>query len=42
MNTVVKRQVVVTPEFVERWNHWSMAAGQSWRVDGTYVKIRGI
>ncbi len=30
-----------TPEFVKRWNRWATAAGQSWRVDETYVKIRG-
>ncbi|OUL78082.1 IS6 family transposase [Paraburkholderia hospita] len=30
-----------TPEFVKRWNRFATAAGQSWRVDETYVKIRG-
>jgi len=30
-----------TPEFVKRWNCLAMAAGQSWRVDETYVRIRG-
>jgi transposase-like protein len=30
-----------TPEFVKRWNRLAMTAGQSWRVDETYVKIRG-
>ena len=29
------------PEFVKRWNRFGRAAGQSWRVDETYVKIRG-
>ncbi|MGF6507784.1 IS6 family transposase [Paraburkholderia sp. 32] len=29
-----------TPEFVKRWNRWATTAGQSWRVDETYVKIR--
>ena len=29
------------PEFVKRWNRFSRPAGQSWRVDETYVKIRG-
>lgn len=29
------------PEFVKRWNRFSLPAGQSWRVDKTYVKIRG-
>jgi putative transposase len=30
-----------TPEFVKRWNRLALAAGQSWRVDETYVRIRG-
>ena len=29
------------PEFVKRWNRFGRPAGQSWRVDETYVKIRG-
>jgi transposase-like protein len=29
------------PEFVKRWNRFALPAGQSWRVDETYVKIRG-
>ena len=28
------------PEFVKRWNRFGLPAGQSWRVDETYVKIR--
>jgi transposase-like protein len=30
-----------TPEFAKRWNRLAVTAGQSWRVDETYVKIRG-
>jgi transposase-like protein len=30
-----------TPEFVKRWNRFSTPAGRSWRVDETYLKIRG-
>ncbi|WP_341318603.1 IS6 family transposase [Paraburkholderia sp. IMGN_8] len=30
-----------TPEFVKRWNHFATPAGRSWRVDETYLKIRG-
>ena len=30
-----------TPEFVKRWNRLAVKAGQSWRLDETYVKIRG-
>lgn len=29
------------PEFVKRWNRFALPAGSSWRVDETYVKIRG-
>jgi transposase-like protein len=30
-----------TPEFEKRWRRFAEAVGQSWRVDETYVKIRG-
>jgi DDE domain len=30
-----------TPEFVKRWNRFSTPTGRSWRVDETYLKIRG-
>ena len=29
------------PEFVKRWNRFGKPVGLSWRVDETYVKIRG-
>src|ERR1700691_4238843 len=29
------------PEFERRWNRFARTAGPSWRVDETYVKIRG-
>ena len=29
------------PEFERRWNPFARPAGASWRVDATYVKIRG-
>ena len=29
------------PEFVKRWNRFSRIAGRSWRVDETYLKVRG-
>lgn len=29
------------PEFVKRWDRFARSAGRSWRVDETYVKIRG-
>ncbi|MFM0150877.1 IS6 family transposase, partial [Paraburkholderia sp. RL18-085-BIA-A] len=30
-----------TPEFVKRWNRFGTPTGRSWRVDETYLKIRG-
>ena len=30
-----------TQQFVKRWNRFATAVGRSWRVDETYVKIRG-
>ena len=30
-----------TPEFVKRWDRFARSADRSWRVDETYVKIRG-
>jgi transposase-like protein len=30
-----------TPEFEKRWHRDALAVGQSWRVDETYIKIRG-
>src|SRR5579864_489258 len=30
-----------TPEFVKRWNRFARPSGRSWRVDETYLKIRG-
>src|SRR5271170_6629351 len=29
------------PEFEKRWNRFARLAGRSWRVDETYLKIRG-
>lgn len=29
------------PEFEKRWNRFARKAGRSWRVDETYVKIKG-
>ena len=30
-----------TPEFEKRWHRHALAVGRSWRVDETYVKIKG-
>jgi transposase-like protein len=29
------------PEFIRRWNRFGISAGRSWRVDETYIKVRG-
>ncbi len=29
------------PEFEKRWNRFACTAGRSWRVDETYVRVRG-
>jgi transposase-like protein len=30
-----------TPEFVKRWQRYARSVGGSWRMDETYVKVRG-
>jgi transposase-like protein len=30
-----------TPEFCKRWNRYGRGSGRSWRVDETYIKVRG-
>jgi transposase-like protein len=32
---------VYTPELEKRWRRYAVAVGRSWRVDETYVKIKG-
>jgi transposase-like protein len=29
------------PEFIKRWNRFGRGSGRSWRVDATYIKVRG-
>jgi transposase-like protein len=29
------------PEFEKRWNRYARSVGDSWRVDETYLKVRG-
>jgi transposase-like protein len=41
-HTAIMRWVrCYTPEFEKRWRRYALAVGRSWRVDETYVKIRG-
>jgi transposase-like protein len=30
-----------SPEFIKRWNRFGRCTGRSWRVDETYLKVRG-
>jgi transposase-like protein len=42
VHTTIMRWVQrYAPEFEKRWRRFAQAVGQSWRVDETYVKIRG-
>ena len=42
VHTTIMRWVKrFTPEFVERWNCFGIPTGRSWRVDETYLKMRG-
>jgi transposase-like protein len=29
------------PEFEKKWNRFARSAGTSWRVDETYIRVRG-
>ena len=29
------------PEFIKRWNRFGKCSGRSWRVDETYIRVRG-
>ena len=41
-HTTIMRWVQrLVPEFEKRWNRFARKSGRSWRVDETYVKIRG-
>lgn len=39
--TILSRATRFTPEFVSRWNRSVTADGRSWRVDETYLRLRG-
>jgi transposase-like protein len=39
--TIMRRVQHYVPEFEKRWNRFASRAGSSWRVDETYVKIKG-
>jgi transposase-like protein len=39
--TILRWVVRYVPEFEKRWNRYSRRVGSSWRVDETYISIRG-
>jgi transposase-like protein len=42
VHTTIMRWVhQYVPEFERRWNRFARPVGRSWRVEETYVKIRG-
>nr|WP_263359542.1 hypothetical protein [Acidicapsa ligni] len=38
--TILRWVRCYAPEFIKRWNRFGKAAGRSWRVDETYIKVR--
>lgn len=40
--TIMRWVQCFVPEFERLWNRFAWQAGQSWRVDETYIKIRGV
>src|SRR6185503_21285446 len=41
-HTTIMRWVVrYVPEFEKRWSRWARKVNSSWRVDETYVSVRG-
>ncbi|MCP3728510.1 IS6 family transposase [Paraburkholderia sp. CNPSo 3272] len=41
LTTILRWVRRFAPEFVKRWNRLGRPTGQSWRVDETYLKLRG-
>ena len=39
--TILRWVQRLLPEFEKRWNRYAVSAGSAWRVDETYVKVRG-
>ena len=41
-HTTIMRWVIrYVPEFEKRWSRFARAVGRSWRVDETYISVRG-
>ena len=39
--TILRWVQQYVPEFEKRWNHFARPVGDSWRVDETYIKVKG-
>ena len=39
--TIMRWMQCYAQEFVKRWNRFGRPTGRSWRIDETYVKLRG-
>jgi transposase-like protein len=39
--TILRWVIQYVPEFEERWNRWARRVNSSWRVDETYIRVRG-
>jgi transposase-like protein len=39
--TILRWVIHYVPEFEKRWNRWARDVNSSWRVDETYVRVRG-
>ena len=39
--TILRWVIHYVPEFEKRWNRWARPVNSSWRVDETYVRVRG-
>ena len=39
--TILRWVIWYVPEFEKRWGRWARGVHSSWRVDETYVRVRG-
>jgi len=39
--TILRWVIRYVPEFEKRWNRWARRVNSSWRVDETYICVRG-
>ena len=39
--TILRWVIRYVPEFEKRWNRWARRVNSSWRVDETYIRVRG-